>query len=174
MRAVSAYWGHLTAKSSETSTNGLDCSESSRGGAAFGPNGSPVRRNSKIRLVDHLVGEDVELRRDRHAERVGGLAIDHQVEFRRLLDRQVAGLGAFEDLIHIRRGAAEKIGKVLAVAHQPARHHVFPLPEHRRQPICQREFGNSPTLSEENSVARYYERLHPRLGECSECTLGLL
>src|SRR5262249_27316736 len=30
MRAVSAYWGHLTAKSSETSTNGLDCSESRR------------------------------------------------------------------------------------------------------------------------------------------------
>jgi hypothetical protein len=30
MRAVSAYWGHLTAKSSETSTNGLDRSESRR------------------------------------------------------------------------------------------------------------------------------------------------
>src|SRR5499427_3127974 len=58
-------------------------------------------------LFDHLVGEDVELRRDRHAERVGGLAIDHQVEFRRLLDRQVAGLGAFEDLVDVRGGAAE-------------------------------------------------------------------
>jgi hypothetical protein len=30
MCAVSAYWGHLTAKSSEISTNGLDCSESRR------------------------------------------------------------------------------------------------------------------------------------------------
>ena len=38
--------------------------------------------------------------RGRHgeAERLGGLEIDHQLEYRRLLDRQIGGLGAIEDL----------------------------------------------------------------------------
>src|SRR5499427_1980640 len=70
--------------------------------------------SKKALLVDHLVGEDVELRRDRHSERVGGLAIDHQVEFRRLLDRQVARLGALDNLVDERCGAAEEIEEALA------------------------------------------------------------
>src|SRR5262245_11744813 len=75
---------------------------------------SGLTHRSKKPLFDHLVGEDVELRRDRHAERVGGLAIDHQVEFRRLLDRQVAGLCALDNLVDERCGAAEEIEEALA------------------------------------------------------------
>src|SRR5262249_56448380 len=44
--------------------------------------------------LDHLVGEDVELWRNCQAERIGRLAIDHQLEQRRLLDRQIGGGGA--------------------------------------------------------------------------------
>jgi hypothetical protein len=40
-----------------------------------------------VSLFDHLVGEDVKLRRDGQAERIGGLAVNHQVELGRLLDR---------------------------------------------------------------------------------------
>ena len=53
-----------------------------------------------LRLLDHLVGEYVELRRYRHAQRIGGLPIDHEIEPRGLLNRQVAGFCAFENLVH--------------------------------------------------------------------------
>ena len=36
-------------------------------------------------------------RRDREAQRLGGLAVDDQLELRGLLDGQVGGLGAFEE-----------------------------------------------------------------------------
>src|SRR5262252_1991729 len=104
--------------------------------------------SKKALLVDHLVGEDVELRRDRHSERVGGLAIDHQVEFRRLLDRQVARLGALDNLVDERCGAAEEIGEVLAVAHQPAGLHVVTLREHRRQTVGEGELRELLLLSQ--------------------------
>src|SRR5260370_39990005 len=43
--------------------------------------GADICAAANCTLFDDLIREDVELRRDRHAERVGGLAVDHQVEF---------------------------------------------------------------------------------------------
>ena len=56
-------------------------------------------------------------RRDRQAEGLGGLEVDDQLELRRLLDGQVGGLGAFQDLVHVERGAPEEIGE--CSAHTP-------------------------------------------------------
>jgi hypothetical protein len=39
--------------------------------------------------------------RDRQAERLGGLQVGHQLERRRLLYRQIGGLGALEDFADI-------------------------------------------------------------------------
>ena len=41
-------------------------------------------------LFDHLVGEGQQCRRNLEAERLGGLKIDDQLEFRGLLDGQVS------------------------------------------------------------------------------------
>ena len=52
---------------------------------------------------DHLVGGRQQRFGDGEAERLSGPAIDEQLEFDRLLDRQVGGLCAFEnppDIIH--------------------------------------------------------------------------
>src|SRR5262249_28440019 len=103
-------------------------------------------------LFDHLVGEDVELRRDRYPESVGGLTIDHQVEFGRLLDRQVARLCALENLVDERRGATEEIEEVLAIAHQPTSLHVIALWEHGRQTVRKRKFSNTLALLQEDCV----------------------
>ena len=54
--------------------------------------------------LDHLIRPLQERRRDRQAERLGGLEVDHQLELRRLLDGQVAGLGALEDLVDVGGG----------------------------------------------------------------------
>ena len=47
---------------------------------------------------DHLVGAGKQRRRDVEAERLGGVEVDEQLDFRGLLDRQVRRLLALEDL----------------------------------------------------------------------------
>src|SRR5437763_1972977 len=48
--------------------------------------------------LDHLVGPLQHRLRHRETERPGGLEIDHKLERRRLLDRQIGWLGPLEDL----------------------------------------------------------------------------
>src|SRR5882672_12666133 len=44
---------------------------------------------------------------------------DHQLELRGLLDRQVGGLGPFEDLVDVGGGAPREIGNAHTVGHEP-------------------------------------------------------
>src|SRR5690349_19577675 len=52
-------------------------------------------------LFDHLVGPLQERWRDREPERPGGPEVDDQLELRGLLDGQVGGPGALEDLVDV-------------------------------------------------------------------------
>src|SRR6516225_5237820 len=72
------------------------------------------------RSFDDLVGEVEDRRRDRHAERLRGLKVDHQLEFCRLLDRQIGRLGAVEDSPCVSAGLAQAIGDPYAIADQAA------------------------------------------------------
>ena len=56
--------------------------------------GGPPARYMPI-LFDHLIGGGEQCRRDRKANRLCGLKVDHQFEFRWLLDRQIGRLRAF-------------------------------------------------------------------------------
>src|SRR5262245_50896255 len=56
------------------------------------------------RLLDHLTGLQHHRLRHREAERFGGLGVEHELELRRLLDRQLGGLGTLEDLVHVAGG----------------------------------------------------------------------
>src|SRR5437870_10958693 len=89
-------------------------------------------------LFDHLVGEDIKLRRDRQSERISGLAIDHEMESRGLLHWKIAWLRALENLVYKRCGPVEKIGKVLTVTHEAAGNRIFALRKHRRQTVTER------------------------------------
>ena len=60
-------------------------------------------------LLDNVVSAQQQRLRDRQAEGLRGSHIDDQLELGRLLDGQVAGLRAPEDLIHVGGEASEQI-----------------------------------------------------------------
>jgi hypothetical protein len=62
--------------------------------------------------LDHLVRQEQDGRWDREAQRLGGLQVDDQLKFRGLLHRQVGGLGALEDLVHIGGRAAPALKRL--------------------------------------------------------------
>ena len=58
---------------------------------------------------DHFVGLGKQRRGYGKPERFGGLEVNHQFEFRRLLHRQVSWVGPLKDFVHIRGDASEQI-----------------------------------------------------------------
>ena len=63
--------------------------------------------------------------RDRHAERLGGLEVEHQFELGRLQKRQIGGLGAPENAADIDAALVVLIDRAGAVADQAAGRGVF-------------------------------------------------
>ena len=53
-----------------------------------------LREGSGVLSLDHLVRLRQHRRRNRQAESLGGLEIDHQLELRGLLNREICGLGS--------------------------------------------------------------------------------
>src|SRR5215471_12070793 len=70
-------------------------------------------------LFDHLIRPVQHGLRNCHANLLRGLEIDPQLEFRWLLDRKIARLRPFEDLVYIGGGAPVAVRAVPAVGHEP-------------------------------------------------------
>jgi hypothetical protein len=66
-------------------------------------------------LLDHLIRPQQERRRDRESEGLGGPEVDHQLELRRLLDRELSGIGALQEFVYEKGRTSVELGKVRAV-----------------------------------------------------------
>ena len=66
------------------------------------------------------------------AERLGGLEVDDQLEGRRLLNWQIGGLGALEDLSDVNAGLATGSSEARSIADQAAGCDVFTILIDRR------------------------------------------
>src|SRR5258708_14039007 len=73
-----------------------------------------------MELLDHRIRPLQERRRDRQAERLGGLEVDDQLELGRLLDGEISRLGPLENLVDIEGGPPIVVRHVDAVRHEPA------------------------------------------------------
>ena len=91
-----------------------------------------MHRNEIVDLFDHLVSPVEQRCWDLKAEAPRGLEIDDKLELRRLLNRQVGRLCAFEEFVNISRGAAREVGEAWPIAHQSTRVHMQPVGMHRR------------------------------------------
>src|SRR5262245_34485589 len=63
-------------------------------------------------LLNHSVRSRQHIRRNRQADLLGSLLIDHELEFRGLFDRNVGWLGAFQNLVNVSGSAAVMVGIV--------------------------------------------------------------
>jgi hypothetical protein len=70
------------------------------------------QETSRELLLDHLVGQREQFRRDVESDRLGGLGIDHQLIFRRLYDRKVGRCGSQKNLPDIHADLAKCVGEV--------------------------------------------------------------
>src|SRR5947207_1763064 len=85
-----------------------------------GSAGCAASRNDSKGSLDQLVGTGDQRERYGEAERRGGAQIDHELELRGLLHRQVPRLLALENAAAIDADQSIRVGKAAAVAHEPA------------------------------------------------------
>jgi hypothetical protein len=114
-------------------------------------------------LLDDLVDLGEERLRYGEIEDLGGLEVNHQLGPLRSLDRQIAGFGAFEDLVHVTGGAAINIAHDSAVGDQAAAlRESLPL-INRRQPIIGSAINDLLALKKIDRIVRMMSRSAPLL-----------
>src|SRR5262245_34102626 len=116
-------------------------------------------------------GENI--RRNRHADLLSRLKIDHKFKLGRLLDGQISRLGAFQDLIDVYGSAPETLILVGCVGHETARFHEVVSFEHGRQPVLYGKIGNSLLIPIEQAAPDRYKRGRGPLGRFSKRTFQL-
>src|SRR6188768_1466807 len=102
----------------------------------------PHRSRSLWGLLNHLIGARQQRWRNLEPQRLRGAQVDHEIEFRRLLDSEFARLGSSEDPVDIRGGAPIQVLEVRAVADEQAGVTEILQRMERGQAIPNREFGD--------------------------------
>src|SRR5262245_46470944 len=87
---------------------------------SFVPIGDLSRCSKLSQLFDHLVGDLLKMQRHVNTKCLGGLDIDHQLELRGLLDRQIDGLLTLENPTGVDSIQTMRIRKTASVAYQAA------------------------------------------------------
>ena len=91
-----------------------------RGGAARVAEGEAAEEGAPVIYSDDLIRAHQQRRRDREAERLGGLEVDDQFVLARRLHGEGGRAGAPEDLVDVNGGAAELLGEARRVGHEAA------------------------------------------------------
>jgi len=78
------------------------------------------QKRKSLALLNHLVGSKQQRLGHGEAKYFGSLEIKNQLDFCRLLNREISRFCPFQYLVGVDRGAAEKIRQVLPVSHQEA------------------------------------------------------
>ena len=111
--------------------------------------------------------------RHSQAERLGRLEVDHQLEFRCLLDRQVGRLGAAQDAVDIERALPPMLLPDDPVGNQAALGGETPERIYRRQAVLRGKADNQRVISSGDSARRHDEAAVRLGGKGRDGSLGL-
>src|SRR5215831_7689142 len=131
----------------------------------LGPDFHRLDRTS-LRLAhsfNHLVSDAEQRGRECNAERLGGYQVHDQIEFGRLLDRDITRLRAAKNLIDIVAGTPEKGRAVGSIGHQTCFSGGVPSPEHRRQPRAQGQCVDANSVGVRDRIGNDIKRLRATL-----------
>src|SRR5262249_19586870 len=94
-------------------------------------------------LLDHFVRSEQHVRRNREADLFGCFEIDDELELLRLLDWEITGLGAFQNLVRVCGRAAVLVSIAGRIRHQTPSVHSLWGAIHRWQPVLSRELDDT-------------------------------
>jgi hypothetical protein len=130
-------------------------------------------RLRKAVLFDHLISEQLHRAWGREPERLGGLEIDDQLEFGRLLDRQIGRLVALENPPGIDARPAKGIRNVVAVTDQAAVRRILTKSINRRNRMACRERYDLIAAAEKKSACADDERTGPLPRKARKCRVDV-
>jgi len=85
-----------------------------------------------MRLLDHLVGEHEQVMWNSETERLGGCQVDTEIEFGRLLDRDIGRLRPAQNFVDNLGSAPEQVSDVRSIGGQAVANRVKRQREHDR------------------------------------------
>src|SRR5262249_1489401 len=124
--------------------------------------------------LDYFVCTIQHIGRDRQADLLRGLQIDDELELGRLLDREISGLDAFQDLVYVSVRATEQVGKLWRIAHKPPVLHIFSGKEYNREPAFYREVCNPFPMRIEDGACQHKDCVCTPLTCGSKCSLNIV
>ena len=124
--------------------------------------------------LDHFVRSRQHIRWDCETDLLGGLQIDDELKSLRLLDRQIGGLSAFQDLVYINRSATEQVVNARAIIHEATSVHKVALRVYRRETVLSCEFYNMCSLRSSEGARQHEDCVSTALPCGLECSLNIL
>jgi len=124
--------------------------------------------------IDHLIRPQQQRRRDRQAERLGGLEVDDEFEFRWLLYRKISRLLALENFGHVLAGSPVYVGNVSPVSHQATRFGEFPVHRHGWQTVLHRKIGDTASVEIEEGARLKQKSSHSTTGDCGDSFIEIV
>src|SRR5207253_8206210 len=97
-----------------------------------------------------------------------GRKIDDEIEFGRLLDRDIGRLRPAQNLVNQVAATPPQVREVWSVGHHAARFDVLPKAVHRRQSRVQRQGADASSIGDNERVGTDIKRVHAAL----ECLKG--
>ena len=91
-----------------------------------------IALDTRLFSLDHLIRPIQHRLRNRQPDLLGCFQIDHQLKLRRLLHRQIGGLGSLQDSVHVICDAPVAVRLVRPVGHEPTSFYSFSVVVHRR------------------------------------------
>src|SRR5215813_10679813 len=107
--------------------------------------------------LDDFVRALQQRRGDREAKGLRSLEVDDQLELGGLLDWQVGGFRAFQDLVHVQGGTPVQIGETRAVTHEAPDFDVLSLAIDRGQAAFARQLCEASAVRREEGTLQEQE-----------------
>src|SRR5215813_2278999 len=156
-------------RSHETTAKCVGLAKRPRSAKGLPFSSSRVGRRPVGNSLDHLVGAREQPAGNLEAERLGGLEIDDQLEFRGLLhDRQVGGLFTFENAAGVKSDLSVFLYQARSVTDEPARHYELTNRVHGRNRVACRKFNETLDPIVEKKITADEQRAGLRLGQAHE------